>query len=124
MTIFDCKSQHSKCKACCCGPVPIDKQVYADNQHKMNREPIDILDLDDSIIPITDSGYCVFLSDSLECGIYDQRPEVCRKFGDESHPMLTCAYLKANGQERSRQNRRLIERKMGQQQQDILCRFL
>ena len=110
MSCFDCKKQHHKCKAQCCGIVPIPKKTYDSNKHKIVNEPLSILDAEDCYIPITDNQYCPYLNKDLSCNIYDDRPDVCRKFGDESHPMLFCPVLNKNGQERCRQNRRFVER--------------
>ena len=110
MSCFDCKKMHPKCKAHCCGIVPIPKDVYSRNFHKIVRPPHDFVDAGESIIPLTSDAYCPFLTEGLDCNIYDDRPDVCRKFGNESHPMLFCPHLDKNGKERSRQNRRQVER--------------
>ena len=110
MTCFDCKKLHPICKANCCGIVPFPKSIYYANQDKMNRQPIDTMIVESDIIPITNDGHCVFLNEDLSCNIYDQRPDVCRKYGDESHPMLCCPVLDKHGRERSRQGKRMIER--------------
>ena len=110
MSCFDCKKMHDKCKAQCCGVVPIPKETYAANQDKIVRKPHDFVDADENVIPLTTDAYCVFLNQDLSCNIYDDRPDVCRKFGDESHPMLFCPVLDKNGKERCRQNRRQVER--------------
>jgi len=101
---------HPKCKAQCCGIVPIPKEIYNSNKDKIVRHPHEVLDQGDTVIPLTQDAYCVFLTSGLDCNIYENRPEVCRKFGDESHPMLFCPHLDKNGKERCRQNRRAIER--------------
>lgn len=31
------------------------------------------------------------LTDNCRCNIYDRRPPICRKFGNGSEPLLTCA---------------------------------
>lgn len=105
MSCFNCKKMHHKCKAECCGVVPIPKKTYESNIPNIVRKPIDILETDDAYIPITEDAYCVFLNTDLSCNIYEDRPDICRKFGDESHPMLCCPVLDKNGKERSRQNR-------------------
>lgn len=110
MSCFDCKKMHPKCKAQCCGVVPIPKETYANNQHKIVRQPHDLVDAGTDVIPLTADAYCPFLTEGLDCNIYDDRPDVCRKFGDESHPMLFCPHLDKTGKQRSRQNRRQIER--------------
>lgn len=107
---FDCKKMHPKCKAGCCGIVPIPKEIYDRNKDKINRVPANVIDMQTDYLPLTLDAYCPFLSDDLQCNIYDDRPPLCRKFGDESHPMLFCPYLDKEGKERSRQQRRQIER--------------
>lgn len=107
---FDCKKMHPKCKAQCCGVVPMPKELYEKHKDKINRVPNEILNHEGNVIPITADAYCPFLSDDLQCNIYDDRPEICRKFGDETHPMLFCPHLDKNGNERSRQSRRQVER--------------
>lgn len=37
---------------------------------------------------------CPFLRADYKCNIYEHRPHICRKFGDGSHPLLSCSYLK------------------------------
>lgn len=110
MNCFDCKKMHSKCKAQCCGVVPIPKEIYNNNKDKIVRPPHDFVDAGEDVIPLTSDAYCPFLNQDLTCNIYEARPDVCRKFGDESHPMLFCSYLDKNGNERCRQNRRAVER--------------
>lgn len=110
MSCFDCKKMHHKCKAKCCGVVPIPKEIYEINKEKIVRKASELIDADDCVIPITSDFYCVFLNEDLSCNIYEQRPDVCRKFGDESHPMLFCPVLDKSGNERCRQSRRRIER--------------
>ncbi len=109
MTVFDCKKIHPKCKARCCGIVPIPKELYEQHKDKMNRIPLRIIEHENNVIPITSDAYCPFLNDDLSCNIYEDRPEICRKFGDETHPMLCCPYLNKDGKERCRQSRRQIE---------------
>lgn len=111
---FDCKKMHPKCKAQCCGIVPIPKEIYDANKDKLVRPIVNLLDVVIAYIPVTEDHYCPFLNEDLSCNIYEERPEVCKKFGDESHKMLICPYLDKNGKERSRQfmrsERRNIEK--------------
>lgn len=123
MSCFDCKKMHSKCKAACCGVVPIPKTLYDESQDKIVREPKEIMICDDSVIPITASGNCVFLNEDLSCNIYENRPIICEKFGDESHPMLVCPFLDKEGNERTRQDRRRQEKKC-KKHIDELCTTL
>jgi len=109
---FDCKKMHPKCQAMCCGIVPIPKEIWERNQDKLVRECTNVIDATIAMIPVTESHYCPFLNEDLSCNIYEDRPEVCKKFGDESHPMLRCAFLDKNGKERSRQAQRHEIRKI------------
>lgn len=108
--IFDCKKMHPKCQAQCCGVVPIPKEIYEKHKDKVNRKPTKLMEHEGNIIPLTEDFLCPFLDGDLSCKIYEDRPDVCRKFGDESHPMLFCPHLDKNGKERSRQSKREIER--------------
>jgi len=112
---MDCSKCLHQCKAMCCGVVPISKDIFAKNKDKLNknRPIIEEIDLGDSLIPLTKTGTCPFLTDDYKCGIYNDRPEVCRKFGDETHPMLICPYQSKDGRVRSRQERRQLERVNG-----------
>ncbi len=62
------------------------------------------------IDPTTKTHRCPFLTYDLKCNIYENRPFVCREFGKESHERLKCSFQDKDGRERSRQERRLIER--------------
>jgi len=54
-------------------------------------------------------GDCVFLKNH-RCVIYDNRPDVCRKFGVISQ--LKCPYLRPDGTKRCRQETRRIQREI------------
>jgi hypothetical protein len=111
MTIFDCKSMHPKCKAGCCGIVPIPEETYNNNQHKIVTQPHEVLKDDNHhVIPLTANATCVFLNRDYSCNIYEDRPSVCREFGNESHIMLCCPYIDKEGKTRCRQAKRRIER--------------
>jgi Fe-S-cluster containining protein len=62
------------------------------------------------IQPITKDMMCPFLNADYTCNIYDDRPGVCRDFGNETHPDLTCSYQDKDGKERSRQESRKLKR--------------
>jgi Fe-S-cluster containining protein len=110
MGCFECTRYHDKCKAECCGIVPIPASIWQKNQHNIQR-PIkekhkvkagkDGESAKLCVLPITDDGYCPFLTKDYKCAIYAQRPDICRKFGDESHIMLTCPMQKADGTART-----------------------
>jgi hypothetical protein len=48
--------------------------------------------------------------DDYQCNIYEDRPNVCREYGNESSIDMSCPYLKKDGTSRSRQERRSIQR--------------
>jgi Fe-S-cluster containining protein len=120
MSCFDCKKMHHKCKAQCCGIVPIPKSIYEECKDKIVRTPLKLLEGEETVLPITEDALCVFLNEDLTCNIYDKRPIVCEIFGDESHPMLTCPVLDKHGNERSRQDQRRKE----QQSQKFIKNFM
>lgn len=107
MPKFECKKYHCKCKAECCGIVPIPRTLWQKKQHAIQRHPKEVMSgiatnkitgqRENIVIPLTEDNYCPFLKKDLSCAIYDERPEVCRKFGDESHPMLCCPMQDKDG---------------------------
>lgn len=111
---FDCESQHHKCKAECCGIIDFTKELWERNQHKVITKPVEVIPFPDNVnvMPITESGYCPFLRADYHCNIYEERPNVCREYGNESTPEMSCPYLKKDGIQRSRQNRRSLQRMM------------
>ena len=78
------------CNGCaeCCGPVPFDRGFFL--AHKSIIDVGYILKPwnPNSIVPVTETGDCVFLDESKLCKIYDERPEVCREYGEI--PELPC----------------------------------
>lgn len=103
---FECKKYHCQCEAKCCSYVPIPQKIWQRNQHNIQREVIEKTKViradgnETAILPITESGYCPFLKEDLSCAIYQDRPEICKKFGDESHPLMCCPMQDKNGKHR------------------------
>ena len=118
---MDCSKCLDKCKAECCSVVPFEKDRFYRN--KRVREILELTEFDGIVIPTTKDGKCPFLGHDLQCTIYDDRPDVCRKFGDESHILMTCAYQDKDGRVRSRQERRQISRQHEKIQTAILSPF-
>jgi len=116
-----CSNFLDKCHAECCGIIPLEKDFYNANIEKIVNKPHDIQeyhDIDpfdniekDFIIPVTENTKCCFLKDDYTCAIYEIRPQVCKIYGDESVPQLSCHWQDKNGNKRSRQAKRLLERK-------------
>jgi Fe-S-cluster containining protein len=86
-----------RCKAECCGVVPIPEDIYIRNRHLLQRR-VKVLDniFPGQIIAADKNLVCGFLTADFKCAIYNERPEVCRKFGSigETHEMLICAHKK------------------------------
>jgi Fe-S-cluster containining protein len=84
------------CKGCglCCGPVPFKKTVWEKFQNRVQIPPQQVLKdvFPGAILPITESGKCVFLTPDKRCAIYESRPNVCRLYG--TIPALQCKVLK------------------------------
>ena len=111
-----------KCHACCCGMIPIEKDLYNANIDKIVTKPVDITEdtfpdpfdkgkEKDFLMPRTENGKCCFLKDDYKCAIYEDRPRICKTYGDESIASLSCHWQDKTGRKRSRQARRLLQRK-------------
>jgi Fe-S-cluster containining protein len=125
MTKFDCFKCHAKCKAACCSVAPIEKEIYERNLDKRLRHVLEEKNPNPfpentaakkMVLPITEDMKCTFLKPDLTCNIEHDKPLLCKKFGDESHLMMTCVYQDKNGRIRSRQERRALERKTNEKQ--------
>ena len=99
------------CKAYCCGPVPIKKEIYEKNKHKCARPVISERVVEDGmILPETGEKYCTFLSPSYTCLIYEDRPDVCKLFGKIPSPLMQCPFMDINGNKRSKSDRKRVEK--------------
>ena len=108
---MNCHNLHPRCKAeCCACTTPIPKEIWERNQQHMQRAFTEKLEDEDHVWLVTDDARCVFLKENLDCAIHHDKPWICKKFGDESCSMMTCSWQAADGRERSRQERRKIER--------------
>ena len=108
---FECFKYHTKCKAACCGVVPIEKEIYERNRDKLVNPVEKEFPMDDThICPVTADMMCPFLNKNLTCNIYHDQPSVCKKYGDETHVCLKCPMQDKNGRERSRQDSRKVVR--------------
>jgi Fe-S-cluster containining protein len=100
VSCFDCKSIHPKCKARCCGVVPVDRYVYNRYKNKRNRKVLNVIKIGKDVIPLTEDKTCTFLQKDLSCGIYDNRHRLCRDYGTEIDPLMTCKFQDKNGRRR------------------------
>lgn len=139
---MNCSKCLDRCKAYCCGSIPIEVERFQRNIEKIVNPVIkvevfngaaipDDITLDMSkmaevavnkphAFPYTKDGNCCFLNEDLSCNIYEDRPPICKKFGDESHENMTCKFQKKDGSMRTRQERRMLER----QQSNALTGFI
>jgi Fe-S-cluster containining protein len=110
---MNCDSCLLTCRAACCrGPIPMLKETFA--AHTPIRPVTKQMEHGENIIVmhVAENGeqVCPFLGMDDKCSIYGDRPELCRKFGDESHIMMTCSFQAKDGRIRSRQERRKVQR--------------
>lgn len=112
MACPDCKLFHSECKASCCALVPFEKSLFTRNKLLSQTPIIEYVDLGNSVLPITEGGKCTFLKADMSCAIYNERPEVCRLFGNETEPLLSCLYQKADGSKRPNKEKLKLSKKL------------
>lgn len=100
-----------RCKGCgeCCGSVPIFKHIW--EKHKDKAIDLKkVVDMDNKVLPVRkDSPSCVFLTEEKLCAIYEDRPETCRKYGNETDIMLKCPYYDKDGNKRSVEEREEVQ---------------
>ena len=90
--IFDCNIK--QCRSRCCGIVPIPIELYLKYKHKIKSFYIKINFLRDTVLIIQWFLYCAFLDKkNYQCLIYNERPDICRLYGNGKHKYLTCKYL-------------------------------
>lgn len=111
MSCPNCPIFLKTCQAECCTLAPIEQNIFVRNFDKIQKPVLKTADVGPGIIvPVTETGKCCFLKDDLSCAIHDDRPSLCRKFGDETHIMMTCAWQTADGKERNPKDRDKINR--------------
>ena len=105
--MFDCsKVCPKKCKADCCGYVPIPKQIWEKFKNRAQRVYKEVPYDETHILPLTEDLNCPFLSKEYKCIIYEDRPWLCKLFGTKEIQGLKCPYLKANGSKRGKEERK------------------
>lgn len=67
---------------------------------------------EDFVVPFSEEPkydhLCVFLDHDKRCAIYDERPDICREFGEEKMP--NCPFIKPDGTLRcGEETRKMIE---------------
>lgn len=124
--MMNCDNCLMKCKADCCSVVPIPARLL--DTHEVIRPILKLFPASDVmgepyVVPLTKDGKCPFLGWDNKCSIYEDRPPICRKFGDETSPFMTCTFQAADGRIRSRQERRHLERTLQGQQEATINRL-
>lgn len=94
----------------CCGIVPIPTIVWNKNKNKIQKFIKTIHASEVFVFPITEDLKCCFLSKENKCMIYDDRPDICKRYGICEE--LPCPYLKPNGNLWSEAKAKQIKKKM------------
>ena len=100
--VCECLVMTGKCHGDCCGPVIMDAQFFADQEHRA-RPGVESSYIKGSLFLYRVGEHdCPFLRlESRRCRIYSKRPGICRKFGDESHELMRCPHIEKSGKLRS-----------------------
>jgi Fe-S-cluster containining protein len=105
------------CKAECCGIVPIPKELAKKHEKMAQAKAEEIMAWgENDVVPLTEDAFCIFLDrNTRKCVIYDERPDVCRRYGLAED--LQCQYIDVRGKTRTpaKQRRMLrhINREVG-----------
>lgn len=74
-------NQEGKCSGSCCGMIPFNRDFLMNNLKYQQRAFYDLKFLEGyEALPLTDDLKCIFLTPQNKCAIYENRPEVCRKY--------------------------------------------
>ncbi len=89
----------------------MSREIWERNQHRVVREVEQVIEMVGKdpltgkqlllVIPETSDTYCPFLTSDFKCNIYDDRPYICKKYGDESCRLMMCPYQDRNGKPRT-----------------------
>jgi Fe-S-cluster containining protein len=107
------------CYSECCGPFPMNETFF--NKHKDKAQPNYTATqvLADAYL-YQANGDCCFLKSDRTCAIYEDRPSVCRRFGDESHIFLCCPKMDRLGNRRSPGKRDQLAKKAVSERKRVL----
>ena len=98
---FNCSKCHHECHAICCSNVPLPEKLIKRNLKLIQQPILKMTRIADAVIPETENGKCPFLTKDYKCAIYKYRPPICKLFGTEIHPWLTCCFQNKNGVKRT-----------------------
>lgn len=118
--MIDC-SQCQK-KGCCCGIVPISKEVAKETENLAQVKPEKVVEIEGKLYIITEDGLCVYLNrKTKECMIYDKRPMICRDYG--LIDALPCPYFRKDGTKRGFTERKIVEMTINKTVDDAIRRL-
>lgn len=119
---LNCESMVKKCEALCCHVVPMEKDRFERNRHRLINKDFMLASLGkkhnhegelvDHVLPLTESMRCPFndTENGYRCNIYDDRPQVCKVYGNGLARCTSCPFFKGNGKKRSKKERKELER--------------
>lgn len=93
------------CAGICCGPLPMSNAFFEKHKERANRGTKNLM-MSGNVSLYHVGDRCPFLDTGRRCKIYKDRPEVCRRFGNESDVLLSCPHLDKDGKARTRAERR------------------
>ncbi len=92
--MIDCRTVLDKCKSECCQMVPIPIEILRSQKDLASKSKLIPFNKHKAIVQ-TEEGYCAFSDrETGLCKIYNERPEICKKYGNEEHEWLTCKWMK------------------------------
>lgn len=109
--MFSCDEiiESGRCRADCCGIVPINRMVFKLNKRHYQVKIKDLIKTSRiEIYPITEDGKCIFLNRSTyKCSIYYQRPLICRNYGKIDG--LPCPFITQSGKKRTLKDSKIVQ---------------
>ncbi len=101
--MIDCISILPTCEGICCGVCPIPSLTFEKHKAQVQRRIIRVIPLGVFVVPITEDNACVFLKADKRCGIYEDRPIICKMYGEIDE--LPCAFINKDGVVRTKEDR-------------------
>jgi hypothetical protein len=97
----------------CCGAIPFEAEFLEKHKDKIQRPIIESLPFAKTeIYPVTKGNACPFLrKEDMRCAIYEERPEICRRYGYDED-VLPCPHYDKDGNKRCRQSFRRVQRQI------------
>lgn len=128
---IDCGRMTAKCKALCCHVVPMERDRFERNKHRLvNKNYVDV-DMGKKVVetgeekeimlPLTEDLRCPFndTENGYRCNIYDDRPHICKIYGNGVASCTSCPFFKANGAKRGKEERDALVRMMEEDFEEV-----